>query len=141
MSTGAGDVGRVGVVPAHVWYARSAPAVAVRKSASRCRASGASGAPDSPPVSLALPDRSAGREIVVFATISASMRLSIAARAISSIVSGSRSGATLRNSGARAASCASRRAASQAANRSRSAAPCCRSRSPGVLGELMLIVT
>lgn len=29
MSTGPGDVGRVGVVPAHVWYARSAPAVAV----------------------------------------------------------------------------------------------------------------
>lgn len=29
MSTGPGDAGRVGVVPAHVWYARSAPVVAV----------------------------------------------------------------------------------------------------------------
>jgi DNA-3-methyladenine glycosylase len=29
VSAGPGDAGRVGVVPAHVWYARSAPAVAV----------------------------------------------------------------------------------------------------------------
>ena len=50
----------------------SAPPVAVRKSASRRRDSSASGAPDSPPVSPAFAERSAGREIVVLATISAS---------------------------------------------------------------------
>ena len=72
---------------------------------------------------------------VVLPTISASIPASIAARAISSICAGSRSGATLRNSGVVP------RAAAERASKSVSAAPCWRSRRPGVLGELMLIVT
>ena len=58
-----------------------------------------SGAPDSPPASPAWRERSGGREIVVLETISAPSRLSSAMRAIASMSAGSRSGATLRNTG------------------------------------------
>ena len=114
----------------------SAPPVALRKSRRRCAASGASGAPDRPPLSRALRERSGGRRD---GGVADDQRVEpVVERGAGEFVDLRRVevGRDLQEQRGRAGG-----VRGEAASRSVSAAPCCRSRRPGVFGLLMLIVT